>query len=60
MEIWDPKEYEETFFLCAEEAGLELSDENKAELKPLIAQACKGSIPTLRLIEIVKSGMKEE
>lgn len=60
MEIWDPKEYEETFFSIAEEQGLKLNDENKAELKPLIAQACEKSIPTLRLVEIVKSGMKAE
>jgi len=60
METWDKTEYEETFYFYAQEAGLDLSDENKAELKPLIAQACEKGIPTLRLIEIVKSGMKEE
>jgi hypothetical protein len=55
---WDPKEYEEAFFFYADEAGLDLSDENKEQLKPLIGQACERRIATLDLVAIVKSGMR--
>ena len=56
--VWDAKEYEETFFFYAADAGLDLSDKNKEQLKPLIAQACERRIATLDLVEIVKSGMR--
>ena len=55
---WDAKEYEETFFIYAEEAGLDLSDDDKEQLKALVAQACERRIATLDLVEIVKSGMR--
>jgi hypothetical protein len=55
---WDKTEYESTFYFYADEAGLELSDENKSQLKPLIEQARERGIPTLRLVEIVKEGVK--
>ena len=55
---WDSEEYEETFFFHADEAGLDLSDEDKEQLKPLIAQACERRIATLDLVGIVKSGMR--
>ena len=55
---WNTKEYEETFFIYADEAGLDLSDDDKEQLEPLVAQACERRIATLDLVEIVKSGMR--
>lgn len=52
------EEYEESFYhYFKQETGVELSEEDKSGLKPLIAQAHAKGIDTYKLVEIVKQGM---
>lgn len=52
------EEYEESFYhYFRQETGVELSEEDKSGLKPLIAQAHDKGIDTMKLVEIVKKGM---
>ena len=52
------EEYKTSFYThFTQEIGVEISDEDKIGLEPLIAQAHSKGIATMALVEIVKQGM---